>query len=37
LNATEVRNKTAHGQSISTLVIDSVARYIDQHHLYQAA
>ncbi len=37
LNATEVRERTAHGQSISTLVTESVARYIDQHHLYQAA
>jgi nicotinate-nucleotide adenylyltransferase len=37
LNATEVRDRTAHGQSVSTLVIESVARYIDQYHLYQAA
>lgn len=37
LNATEVRDRTAHGQSISALVMESVARYIDQHHLYQAA
>lgn len=37
LNATEVRDRTAQGQSISALVFESVARYIDQHHLYQAA
>lgn len=37
LNATEIRDLTARGQSVSTLVFDSVARYIDQHHLYQAA
>jgi nicotinate-nucleotide adenylyltransferase len=37
LNATEVRDRTAQGQSISTLVFEPVARYIDQHHLYQAA
>jgi nicotinate-nucleotide adenylyltransferase len=37
LNATEIRDKTARGQSVSALVFESVARYIDQHHLYQAA
>jgi nicotinate-nucleotide adenylyltransferase len=37
LNATEVRDRAAHGQSVSALVIESVARYIDQHHLYQTA
>ena len=37
LNATEVRDRTAQGQSVSALVFESVARYIDQHHLYQAA
>jgi nicotinate-nucleotide adenylyltransferase len=36
LNATEIREKTARVQSVSTLVFESVARYIDQHHLYQA-
>lgn len=36
LNATEVRDRTARGQSVSALVLESVARYIDQHHLYQA-
>jgi nicotinate-nucleotide adenylyltransferase len=37
LNATEIRDLTARGQSVSTLVFESVARYIDQHHLYLAA
>jgi nicotinate-nucleotide adenylyltransferase len=37
LSATDIRDKTARGQSVSTLVFESVARYIDQHHLYQAA
>ena len=36
LNATEIRDRTAQGQSVSALVFESVARYIDQHHLYQA-
>jgi nicotinate-nucleotide adenylyltransferase len=34
LNATEIRDLSARGQSVSTLVPESVARYIDQHHLY---
>jgi nicotinate-nucleotide adenylyltransferase len=37
LNATEIRDRLARGQSVAPLVIESVARYIDQHHLYQAA
>lgn len=37
LNATEIRDLTAHGQNVSTLVFESVARYIDQHHLYKTA
>jgi nicotinate-nucleotide adenylyltransferase len=37
LNATEIRDLSARGQSVSTLVFESVARYIDQHHLYQTA
>ena len=37
LNATEIRDQTARGHSVSALVFESVARYIDQHHLYQAA
>jgi len=35
LNATEIRDLSARGQSVSTLVPESVARYIDQHHLYR--
>lgn len=37
LSATEIRDKSARGQSVAPLVIESVARYIDQHHLYQTA
>lgn len=37
LNATEIRDLTAHGQNVSALVFESVARYIAQHHLYQTA
>ena len=37
LSATEIRDQTARGYSVSALVFESVARYIDQHHLYQAA
>jgi nicotinate-nucleotide adenylyltransferase len=37
LNATEIRELLARGQSVAPLVFESVARYIDQHHLYQAA
>ena len=37
LSATEIRDKTAQGHSVAPLVFESVARYIDQHHLYQSA
>jgi nicotinate-nucleotide adenylyltransferase len=37
LNATEIRDLLARGESVAPLVFESVARYIDQHHLYQAA
>lgn len=37
LNATEIRDLLARGQSVAPLVFESVARYIAQHHLYQAA
>jgi nicotinate-nucleotide adenylyltransferase len=37
LNATEIRELLARGQSVAPLVFESVARYIDQHHLYLAA
>ena len=35
-SATEVRERLAAGQGIAHLVSDGVARYIEQHHLYQA-
>ena len=37
VSATEIRHKIALGQDIAPLVFDSVARYIEQHHLYQSA
>jgi nicotinate-nucleotide adenylyltransferase len=37
LNATEIRDLSARGQSVSALVFESVARYIEHHHLYQVA
>jgi nicotinate-nucleotide adenylyltransferase len=37
LNATEIRDLSSRGRSVSALVFESVARYIDQNHLYQAA
>jgi nicotinate-nucleotide adenylyltransferase len=37
VSATEIRHKIALGQAIAPLVFDSVARYIEQHHLYQSA
>ena len=36
LSATEVRHHAEHHHDLAPLVFDSVARYIDQHHLYQA-
>jgi nicotinate-nucleotide adenylyltransferase len=36
-SATEVRRRVALGVDISSLVPPSVARYIDQHHLYRSA
>ncbi|MEZ2293704.1 nicotinate (nicotinamide) nucleotide adenylyltransferase [Variovorax sp. RCC_210] len=36
-SATEVRRRAALGVDISSLVPPSVARYIDQHHLYRSA
>jgi nicotinate-nucleotide adenylyltransferase len=35
VSATEIRSRVAAGQAIASLVPDAVARYIDQHHLYQ--
>ena len=34
LSATDIRQRVTSHKSISTLVFDSVARYIEQHHLY---
>jgi nicotinate-nucleotide adenylyltransferase len=36
-SATEIRRRAALGVDISSLVPPSVARYIDQHHLYRSA
>jgi nicotinate-nucleotide adenylyltransferase len=37
LSATDLRHRASAGQSLIPLVFESVARYIDQHHLYQSA
>ena len=37
LSATEIRLKAEQQLNIAPLVFDSVARYIDQHHLYHSA
>ena len=34
LSATDIRQRVASHKSVSPLVFDSVARYIEQHHLY---
>jgi nicotinate-nucleotide adenylyltransferase len=34
LSATDIRKRVASHKSVSPLVFDSVARYIEQHHLY---
>lgn len=36
-SATQVRARAARGDDITRLVPPAVARYIDQHHLYQSA
>ena len=36
-SATQIRGNVAHGEGIAHLVPPGVARYIDQHHLYQPA
>jgi nicotinate-nucleotide adenylyltransferase len=36
-SATEIRRRAALGEDISSLVPPTVARYIDQHHLYRSA
>ena len=35
ISSTGIRERLAHGQGITDLVPDSVARYIAHHHLYQ--
>lgn len=35
ISATDIRHRAATGQSIGPLVFETVARYIDQHHLYR--
>ena len=37
VSATEIRHTVAQRMSLTPLVFDSVARYIDQHHLYKTA
>lgn len=35
ISATDIRHRAAMGQSIDPLVFETIARYIDQHHLYR--
>lgn len=35
LSATDIRRSVANHQNVTPLVIEPVARYIEQHHLYQ--
>ena len=37
VSATDIRTRIAAHQSVSPLVFEPVARYIDHHHLYQTA
>ena len=37
VSATDIRSRIAAHQSLVPLVFESVARYIDLHHLYQTA
>ena len=37
VSATDIRQRLAHRQNVGPLVFEPVARYIAQHHLYQAA
>ncbi len=37
VSATDIRQRLAHRQDVNPLVFEPVARYIAQHHLYQAA
>ncbi len=34
-SATDIRHRAASGQNVGPLVFETVARYIDQHHLYR--
>jgi nicotinate-nucleotide adenylyltransferase len=36
LSATDIRQRLSAGEPVAPLVGDAVARYIDQHHLYQS-
>lgn len=36
VSATEIRQAVAHHQNVTPLVFEPVARYIEQHHLYQS-
>jgi len=36
-SATDIRNRVASGQPLNALVCETVARYIQDHHLYQTA
>jgi len=37
ISATDIRARVQRGESLSGLVAESVASYIDQHHLYRSA
>jgi nicotinate-nucleotide adenylyltransferase len=37
LSSTDIRQEVANHHSVAPLVLEPVARYIDHHHLYQAA
>ena len=37
ISATDIRRRLAHHENVVPLVFEPVARYIDHHHLYQAA
>jgi len=36
ISATDIRARVQRGESISGLVADTVASYIDRHHLYRS-
>ena len=37
ISATDIRSRLAHHENVAPLVFEPVARYIDNHHLYQVA